>query len=146
MHAPLALCDDAADEKEWIFNVAEMEKLVISGDIQKDSMCVNKHGGSESITSGGYQGAPESITSGPIVSYKKNDGSQNGENPTKKIVIQGLPAGSGELEFFIDTKVNQRVDDIKGIVSCWIHGGCSVAGESPVPMRIHSDDVITIGL
>ena len=136
MQAPLALCDDAADEKEWTFIVAETEKLVITGKIEKDSVCVRKIASGESITSGGYQGAPESITSGPIVSYKRTDGSLNGENPTKKIIIQGLPTGNGELEFFIDTKVNQRVDDIKGIVNTWIHEGCCVAGETPVPMRI----------
>ena len=71
---------------------------------------------SESITSGGYTPDPESITSGPIVSYKHLDGSVHGENP------DGLPTGNGELEFYIDTNVIQRVDDIKSIVSVILMG------------------------
>ena len=50
---------------------------------------VNKRSGSESITSGGYKPAPdrESITSEPIVCYKRRDGSVQGESPDKKIVV-----------------------------------------------------------
>ena len=53
-----------------------------------------------------------------------------------RILICGLPTGNGDLEFYIDTNVNQRVDDIKGIVSYWIHGGCEVAGELSLPFNI----------
>ena len=58
MQAPLALCDDAADEKEWTFIVAETEKLVITGKIEKESICVRKIAAGGSITSGGYHKVP----------------------------------------------------------------------------------------